>query len=243
MYGGLTEAVAIYPLSAPGTNRHTVLDLAGASKTNAGQRGIVSALAVGRAPHTYEDEAGGDALELTAVGTFSSTVGIYVTAASWLAASTTTRARQWDVPPRHGSNEAVPGERVCLCGWQLPHGQGVVQLAWHPVHRTVLVVSSRRSSHLYVYDTRYLDGMANPYRFRRLPHNDPSLIAILARPSMHSHQRLWFGMDAQGDYLAAGDEDGMVRIWSWASILGSTSPLQAVAPLVEWQAHAGTFRS
>ena len=62
----------------------------------------------------------------------------------------------------------------------------------------------------------------------------------MPRDAGETHQRLQFGMDSQGQYLAAGDQYGWIRIWSWASIL-ERNGTPHVQPVAEWQAHAGSF--
>lgn len=220
-------------------NLHLALDLspkdAGPGR---GQRGLVSALASGKAPREYDEENGGNPLETLAVGTFSGYVGIYVADAQWLSHAADRRQETWVSLPRHGAEVVVPGYRVCLCGWHIPEGNGIVQLKWHPFQRNLLVVATRRSSDLYVYDTNYLVGMSDPFCFRRLPSNDPSLIARLRRPTQSSHQRVWFDLDENGKYLVSGDEEGWIRIWTWDSILQSSGN-EPIPHVTKWHAHSG----
>jgi len=228
------------PLACIGTNIHRALSLSkySTSHPEAGQRGIVSALAIGKAPAMIERELQSDQLEVTAVATFANTVGIYVTEPSWLAALEE-QGSTWNSPVL-GTSCALPGESLCLCGWHIQEGQGVVQLAWHPLQRHILVVSMRRGTHLLVYDTSYLYGMSRPYEFPQLADDDPSLIARLERNCTGSHQRLYFDMDNRGDCIAAGDEYGTVRLWQWSDVLASKDPTIPVAPRSQWQAHTGT---
>ncbi|WFC97143.1 hypothetical protein MBRA1_003809 [Malassezia brasiliensis] len=201
-----------------------VLDLAPSQESaGIGQCGIISALAPGWAPRVFDEENDGQPLEILAVGTFSGTIGLYVTDAHWLANMTEVRYDAYGNPPRHGASEVVPGHRMCLAGWQLAEGKGITQLAWHPTQRNVLVVSARRSSCLYVYDTSYLYGTSIPFSFERRSAEDPALLAKLPRPAADTHQRFWFDLDEAGDYLVTGDENGTIHVWSWDAILQPTS--------------------
>lgn len=242
LFGGLTSAVAVYPLATPGANRHSVLDLAPSQDSaGIGQSGIVSALAPGWAPRVFDEENDGRPLEILAVGTFAGTIGLYVIDAHWLTSVTDTVYDAYGNPPRHGAPEVVPGHRMCLAGWQLAEGKGVTQLAWHPTQRNVLVVAARRSSCLYVYDTSYLYGTSTPFSFERRSAEDPALLAKLPRPAADTHQRFWFDLDEGGDYLVTGDEGGTIYVWSWDAILQPTSGTTWVPPSLEWHAHAGAY--
>lgn len=239
MYAGLRNALALFPLHAVGNNHHLALDLSSqaSEQDNGGQHGIVSALAVGCSPAVAQQDAS-ETVQVTAVGTFTNLIGIYLTESQWLADFLTTdktcSSSKW------GTQNLLPGERVCLCGWTVPEGRGITQLAWHPKEKHILVVSMRRAPCLYVYDTSYLYGASSPFQFKPLATSDVSLVARLPRDAGETHQRLQFGMDSQGQYLAAGDQYGWIRIWSWASIL-ERNGTPHVQPVAEWQAHAGTF--
>lgn len=239
MYAGLRNALALFPLHAVGNNHHLALDLSSqaSEQDNDGQHGIVSALAVGCSPAVAQQDAS-ETVQVTAVGTFTNLIGIYLTESQWLADFLTTdktcSSSKW------GTQNLLPGERVCLCGWTVPEGHGITQLAWHPKEKHILVVSMRRAPCLYVYDTSYLYGASSPFQFKPLATSDVSLVARLPRDAGETHQRLQFGMDSQGQYLAAGDQYGWIRIWSWASIL-ERNGTPHVQPVAEWQAHAGTF--
>lgn len=237
LYGGLSSGLAMIPLACVGTNTHSALCL-DTSRSDVGQRGIVSALALGHAPDLVQRDLESDLLEVTAVGTFANTVGIYLTEPSWLAALEEQGSACHS--PMLGTSCALPGEALCLCGWQVAEGQGVIQLAWHPRQRHILVVSLRKSQHLLVYDTSYLYGRSRPQAFRPLTAHEPALIAVLERDCTTTHQRLYFDMDKQGHWMAAGDEHGTVRIWSWSNVLASQEPTVPVTPTVQWQAHTGT---
>ena len=228
------------PLACVGSNTHSALSLSPhrSSRIEAGQHGIVSALAIGKAPAVVERDLQSDQLEVTAVATFANAVGIYVTDPSWLAALEE-QGSGWH-SPLLGTSCALSGESLCLCGWHIREGQGVVQVAWHPAQRHILVVSVRRSTHLLVYDTSYLYGMNHPFQFQPLATDDPALIARLERDCTGSHQRLYFDMDSHGNFIAAGDQHGTVRLWQWSDVLASKNPAMPVTPKSQGQAHTGT---
>lgn len=239
MYAGLRNALALFPLHAIGNNHHLALDLSiqASEQYDGGQHGIVSALAVGSSPVMAHQDAS-ETVQVTAVGTFTNLVGVYLTESQWLTdflnAGNTYSSSKW------GTQNLLPGERVCLCGWTVPEGRGITQLAWHPKEKHILVVSMRRASCLYVYDTSYLYGASAPFQFKPMAASDVSLVAQLHRDTRGTHQRLQFDMDPQGQYLAAGDEHGWIRIWSWTSIL-ERAGAPHIKPIAEWRAHAGTF--
>ncbi|PKI83724.1 hypothetical protein MVES_002631 [Malassezia vespertilionis] len=223
LFGGLSEACTVHSLADAGTNRHAALALA------ASQHGLVSALAVGRAPHDLEEENGAP-LEITAVGTYANVVGIYVTDASWLHS-----AAERDEAGRHGAKEIVQGGALCLAGWRVNEGHGIVQMQWHPKHRHILVVGMRRASYVYVYNTSYLSGTGTPFQ------RAPALLARLERPCANSHQRLLFDIDAEGRFLVAGDARGTIRIWDLEYVLRADTDVPS--PLLAWNAHTDAIGS
>ncbi|WOO82789.1 Telomerase Cajal body protein 1 [Vanrija pseudolonga] len=75
-------------------------------------------------------------------------------------------------------------------------GGGVTQLAYHPLDGNTLFVASRRSNALQVFDLR--DTSAPVARLER---------------SANTNQRIEFGLDPWGRYLASGDENGTLRVW------------------------------
>lgn len=70
-------------------------------------------------------------------------------------------------------------------------GGGVTQLAYHPLDGNTLFVASRRSDAIQVFDLR--DTSAPVARLER---------------SADTNQRIEFGLDPWGRYLASGDEVG-----------------------------------
>ncbi|KAL1408959.1 hypothetical protein Q8F55_005773 [Vanrija albida] len=75
-------------------------------------------------------------------------------------------------------------------------GGGVTQLAYHPLDGNTLFVASRRSDSIQVFDLR--DTSAPVARLER---------------SASTNQRIEFGLDPWGRYLASGDENGTLRVW------------------------------
>lgn len=71
-------------------------------------------------------------------------------------------------------------------------GGGVTQIAFHPLDPNAFFVASRRSDAVQVYDLR--DTSAPVGRLER---------------SASTNQRLSFGLDPWGRWLASGDEVGL----------------------------------
>lgn len=204
LYCGLWSSLAVFPLSTPGLNAHSLIPLTLGKRSSGGQRGIVSALATSHHPS-------GTTNELVAVGTFSGTVGIY----SFDPAA-------FPGPTEHTANNTEEAEGLaqnsCLAGWREVEGDGVTQLKFHPCAPWVLFVASRRSDYIYVYDVRYLMGDTARWAFRPLAQaaagvRSAHLLAKLRRPGGRSHQRLYFDVDWAGRWLASGDEEGMIHLW------------------------------
>lgn len=237
LYGGITNAVALFPLCAVGNNTHLTLHLmSSSSQTNGGHRGIVSALAIGSSPKTFQSQEVPELLEVTAVGTFSNKIGIYLTEPGWLADMVQSCVDPSS--PRLGGSNHLSGEQLCLCGFQVPEGKGIVQLAWHPIYPEILVVALRRASALYVYDTSYLYGMSRPCHFGTPTSSSPTPMAKLHRDTRSTYQRLRFDMDSGGRFLVAGDEHGLIRVWTWSSIFArGRESMHAIKPIYEWRAH------
>lgn len=90
-----------------------------------GHHGIVSALAVGSAPNMLNDQPT-QSLEVSALGTFSNEVGLYITEPEWLC---NMKERGLSYPwAKFGTDASIPGETVCLASWRIPEGQGIVQV-------------------------------------------------------------------------------------------------------------------
>lgn len=127
LYGGLSEALSISFLSQVGTNLHMALDVSlnGSEDGVGGHHGIVSALAVGSAPNMLNDQPT-QSLEVSALGTFSNEVGLYITEPEWLC---NMKERGLSYPwAKFGTDASIPGETVCLASWRIPEGQGIVQV-------------------------------------------------------------------------------------------------------------------
>ena len=77
----------------------------------------------------------------------------------------------------------------------------MIKIAFNPIQSTMMFVASRRSSAIQVYDTRDLSAPVHQ----------------LGR-NAETNQRLGFGVDPWGRYLAAGDLDGMVKVWDLADL-------------------------
>ncbi|PWY97146.1 hypothetical protein BCV70DRAFT_143124, partial [Testicularia cyperi] len=249
MYCGVYGGLAVVPLSQPGLNTHSSLPLSGAKGEGGGQRGIVSAL-------TTTAYAGDSEQELVAVGTYDGTVGIYAIHPASLPAAADHTATV------HNRDEARRiAQRSCLAGWREVEGEGITQLKFHPALPHILFVASRKSDHICVYDTRYLFGNTNRWSFRPLLQPSGSnaqrggaLLARLYRPGSRTHQRLHFDIDWAGRMLAAGDQDGTIRIWKIdGSRFTDSAPesesendedlLLTLEPVLVWQAHADAIGS
>ncbi|KAF6767662.1 WD40-repeat-containing domain protein [Kalmanozyma brasiliensis GHG001] len=207
LYCGLYSALAVFPLSRPGLNTHSLIPLTSGKRSVGGQRGIVSALAA--AAHPSEPSQ-----ELVAVGTFSGNVAVY-------GFDPTT----FPEPTEHTAVQTTPGDdgeplaqSSCLAGWREVEGDGITQLKLHPLTPYVLFVASRRSDSIYVYDIRYLIGDTSRWQFRPLAQpaggvRTAHLLARLQRPGGSSNQRLYFDVDWAGRWLATGDQEGIIHIW------------------------------
>ncbi|ORX34502.1 WD40-repeat-containing domain protein [Kockovaella imperatae] len=75
-------------------------------------------------------------------------------------------------------------------------GGGVTQIAFNPIRPTMMLVAARRSGEIQAFDTR---DLSKP-------------VKGLQRDGW-TNQRLDFGLDPWGRYLAVGDQRGTVKIW------------------------------
>lgn len=67
-------------------------------------------------------------------------------------------------------------------------------------------------------------------------------MAKLHRDTRSTYQRLRFDMDSGGRFLVAGDEHGLIRVWTWSSIFArGRESMHAIKPIYEWRAHNGMF--
>lgn len=67
-------------------------------------------------------------------------------------------------------------------------------------------------------------------------------MAKLHRDTRSTYQRLRFDMDSGGRFLVAGDEHGLIRVWTWSSIFAQgRESMHAIKPIYEWLAHNGMF--
>ncbi|GAA6011352.1 hypothetical protein JCM10207_008310 [Rhodosporidiobolus poonsookiae] len=76
---------------------------------------------------------------------------------------------------------------------------GVTQLLFHPLSPHLLFCASRQSTHLDVWDLRNT--------------SKPSSHGKLRRPA-RTNQRMGFSIDPSGTWLAAGDQDGILSVFS-----------------------------
>ncbi|PWN52837.1 hypothetical protein IE53DRAFT_373338 [Violaceomyces palustris] len=218
LYCGENSQISIFNLASPGLNTHIPVPLAqsrSSSKRAHGQRGFVSCISVSSAASSpssgFQDQALPDGDEIVAAGTFSGTVGLYLLGPSGARVGKGARGK--------GKSKAADGMESCIAGWREIEGCGVVQMAFHPQAQHVLFVSSRRSSHINVYDTRYLIGGSNPTSFSPLRskgqagRRNPALMARLARKATRTHQRIGFDIDWAGRWLCSGDAEGFISAW------------------------------
>ncbi|BGP38536.1 hypothetical protein JCM10449v2_002471 [Rhodotorula kratochvilovae] len=76
---------------------------------------------------------------------------------------------------------------------------GITKLVFHPLSPHLLFAASRQSSHLDVWDLRNTSRTSSSGRLRR---------------NGRTNQRMGFDIDPSGTWLAAGDQDGTVSIFS-----------------------------
>ncbi|GAA6003221.1 WD40 repeat domain-containing protein [Rhodotorula paludigena] len=82
--------------------------------------------------------------------------------------------------------------------WPSQRG-GVTKVLFHPLSPHLLFAASRQSSHLDVWDLRNTSRPSSSGRLRR---------------KARTNQRLGFDIDPSGTWLAAGDQDGQLSIFS-----------------------------
>ncbi|KAN0061462.1 hypothetical protein ACQY0O_006309 [Thecaphora frezii] len=236
LYCGEWSQISILPLSLPGLNTHSRLPLiesrSASTAAGEGQRGFVSALAVAPLPTdgSGDDSASLGSHDLLACGTFSGTIGLYAIDPARLPPPQPYNA------PLRSSPRYLQAASACVAGWRLPDGNGIHQLAFHPLSPHVLFVASRKSNAIHVYDTRYLVGDPAKLSFPPLQaaavaattakrkrcgggggndgaERNGALLATLPRATGASHQRFWFDVDWAGRMLATGDAQGCISIW------------------------------
>lgn len=244
LYCGLYSSLAVFPLSTPGLNTHSLIPLTSGKRSVGGQRGIVSSLTT--AAHPTDP-----ALELVAVGTFDGTIAVYSFDPTLFPEPTDHTAAR--TPSNHDQESLA--QSSCFAGWREVEGDGITQLKFHPLSPYVLFVASRRSDHIYVYDTRYLMGDGTRWSFRPLAQSaagvrSAHLLAKLRRPGGATHQRIYFDLDWAGRWLATGDEHGMIHMWRIdvgrfvdqpEVDAGDSSDLPELemTPNLSWKAHQG----
>ncbi|SJX64257.1 related to Guanine nucleotide-binding protein beta 5 [Sporisorium reilianum f. sp. reilianum] len=242
LYCGLHSALAVFPLSTPGLNTHSLISLTSGKRSVGGQKGIVSSLAA--AAHPTEP-----AHEPIAVGTFDGTVAVYSFDPMQLPEPTDHTAAR-----TAASQDQEPlAESACLAGWREVEGDGITQLRFHPLSPYVLFVASRRSDYIYVYDTRYLMGDGSRWSFRPLAQpaagvRSAHLLAKLRRSGGATRQRIYFDVDWAGRWLATGDEQGLIHMWRIdAGRFVDQSDVDAdeleMTPDLCWKAHQDTVGS
>lgn len=128
LYGGLSGAIAVFPLSNAGNNQHVSLILSSANMPDGGQRGVVSALATGRAFPALEEQLG-EPVEVLAVGTFSGYVGVYITEPQWLQANLSQASLSASGVSKYGSQGLIEGQNLCIAAWRMPVPHGIHQVS------------------------------------------------------------------------------------------------------------------
>ncbi|EPQ31621.1 uncharacterized protein PFL1_00954 [Pseudozyma flocculosa PF-1] len=258
LYCGDWSQISVISLASPGLNTHSRFPLvqsrSASTAAGEGQRGHVSALAVVPYQHDEANEGYPQASrrDLLACGTFAGTVGLYVIDPARLPPPQPFNA------PLRNSLRHLTAASACLAGWQERDGDGIHQLAFHPLSPHILFVSSRRSESIRVYDTRCLVGDPNRLSFPPLDagthrakadnavgeDRHAALLATLPRPTASSQQRFWFDIDWAGRMLAAGDAKGCISIWRidrGRFVDGTEEDLDAAAvriePVLKWKAH------
>ncbi|KAJ9138391.1 WD40-repeat-containing domain protein [Pleurostoma richardsiae] len=173
-----------------------------------GMRGTVSALAA-----TPEG--------LVAAGTWTRWVGLYDFAGSGACVATWGVAGATKTPPGASDSPSL-GDRDSSSSSNSIGGQGILQTAWSPCGR-YLVVNERQSTGLLVYDVRVTGR----------------LLAWLVGRDALTHQRLtcdvYPGSSASGEggfEVWAGTRTGSVQVWDRAGMEEG-----CVRPAWGWQAH------
>ncbi|KAJ3132951.1 hypothetical protein HK100_004790 [Physocladia obscura] len=128
-------------------------------------------------------------------------------------------ARAWAVHDWRASSASHDA-----CCWRVRNlpGSGATHVAWCPVDPNRLVVTSRRSNLVQVYDLRYVDDSSS---------SSPPLFSLNRCPSKPNHpgsnQRLSFSISPDGCLLATGDQLGNFHVFDLyqnpGSIIASTN--------------------
>lgn len=206
LYCGLKDAVAVFALAQPGNEPLEMLHLGssgGWGASRAGQRGLVSCLAVlaeGGDYHQQQqrhDENGEDTSgtgEMLAVGTLSGTVALY----------------RLDARGCDSLHEGL------VCAWKEDDSRGLSQLAFHPSAPHVLFTASRRSGAVRAYDLRYVgtnsvsEGPPPACRLGEFPLEGSEREG---EDNEKTQQRLFFDVDGPSRTLVAGGRRGQVSVW------------------------------
>ncbi|GAA5852394.1 hypothetical protein JCM9279_001188 [Rhodotorula babjevae] len=91
---------------------------------------------------------------------------------------------------------------------------GITKLLFHPLSPHLLFAASRQSSHLDVWDLRNTSRTSSSGRLRR---------------GGRTNQRLGFDIDPTGTWLAAGDQDGTVSIFSAQPLPDDLEPITSLS--------------
>ncbi|GAA5925713.1 hypothetical protein JCM3775_001481 [Rhodotorula graminis] len=91
---------------------------------------------------------------------------------------------------------------------------GITKLLFHPLSPHLLFAASRQSSHLDVWDLRNTSRTSSSGRLRR---------------NGRTNQRLGFDIDPTGTWLAAGDQDGAVSIFSAQPLPDDLEPVTSLS--------------
>jgi len=106
---------------------------------------------------------------------------------------------------------------------------GISQLHFHPTQPHILFAASRRNGYVQRWDLR------NP----SVPLDDEMFRG--ANKSGGTNQRMWFDIDLGGQWLASGNEAGMVSLFD---VSGQNSPeINVDEPILTFQAHKDAIGS
>ncbi|PWN92465.1 hypothetical protein FA10DRAFT_300947 [Acaromyces ingoldii] len=208
LYCGLKDAVAVFALAQPGNEPLEMLHLGptgGWGASRAGQRGLVSCLAVlaeggdyQQQQQRYDDNGEGangtGTGELLAVGTLSGTVALY----------------RLDARGCDSLHEGL------VCAWKDDDSRGLSQLAFHPSAPHVLFTASRRSDAVRAFDLRYVgtnslsEGPPPACRLGEFPLEGNEREG---GDNEKTQQRLFFDVDGHSRTLVAGGRQGQVSVW------------------------------
>ncbi|KAJ2893425.1 hypothetical protein MKZ38_008683 [Zalerion maritima] len=201
---GSKNTLALFDVSATGSGPVTTIATIPSTRHKlkgggVGMKGTVSALST---QQLGAEQGYGGIIGLVAAGTRTRRIGIYDLARSNVAASL------------FGVNNAA--DSVSKIG-----GQGIVQTAWSPCGR-YLLVCERRSAGMLVYDVR-VEGKLLGWLGGKVESESQQVLTC----------DLFAGLEGNSGFeVWSGDHDGMVRVWEGVGMReGETEPSW------EWQAH------